>query len=165
MRAKIFFITLAVDDLDRSAGFYRDGLGWPTQGIVGQEFHDEVTGADGTIAILASLIGSPIIQAVPSWVICGRGPHMPGEGVCSGVRADACPGFDLPGQGVEVTGCQAGACASAHLVAGAGEHLDGQWGPVVVLRAARRGGEQGLLSGTGTLSSAPTLLITGRAAR
>ena len=29
---------------------YRDGLGWPTEGIVGQEFHDEVTGADGTIA-------------------------------------------------------------------------------------------------------------------
>ena len=51
MRAKIFFITLAVDDLDRSAAFYRDGLGWPTEGIVGQEFHDELTGADGTIAI------------------------------------------------------------------------------------------------------------------
>src|SRR5262249_61776881 len=51
MRAKIFFITLAVDDLDRSVAFYRDGLGWPTEGVVGQEFHDEVTGADGTIAI------------------------------------------------------------------------------------------------------------------
>ncbi len=50
MQAKIFFITLAVDDLDRSVSFYRDGLGWPTEGIVGQEFHDEVTGADGTIA-------------------------------------------------------------------------------------------------------------------
>ena len=50
MQAKIFFITLAVDDLDRSVAFYRDGLGWPTEGIVGQEFHDEVTGADGTIA-------------------------------------------------------------------------------------------------------------------
>jgi uncharacterized protein len=50
LQAKIFFITLAVDDLDRSVAFYRDGLGWPTEGIVGQEFHDEVTGADGTIA-------------------------------------------------------------------------------------------------------------------
>ena len=50
MRAKIFFITLAVDDLGRSVAFYRDGLGWPTEGIVGQEFHDEVTGADGPIA-------------------------------------------------------------------------------------------------------------------
>ncbi len=50
MRAKISFITLAVDDLDRSVAFYRDGLGWQTEGIVGQEFHDKVTGADGTIA-------------------------------------------------------------------------------------------------------------------
>ena len=50
MRAKIHFITLAVDDLDRAVAFYRDGLGWPTEGIVGREFHDEVTGADGTIA-------------------------------------------------------------------------------------------------------------------
>ena len=51
MRAKIFFITLAVEDLSRAVAFYRDGLGWPTEGIVGQQFHDEVTGADGTIAI------------------------------------------------------------------------------------------------------------------
>lgn len=51
MDAKIFFITLAVDDLGRSVAFYRDGLGWPTVGIAGREFHDEVTGADGTIAI------------------------------------------------------------------------------------------------------------------
>ena len=51
MRAKIFFITLAVEDLSRAVAFYRDGLGWPTEGIVGQQFHDEVTGADGMIAI------------------------------------------------------------------------------------------------------------------
>src|SRR5487761_1754275 len=50
MRAEIFFITLAVDDLARSVAFYRDGLGWPTEGIVGREFHDQLTGADGTIA-------------------------------------------------------------------------------------------------------------------
>ena len=50
MRAKIFFVTLALADLGRSVAFHRDGLGWPTEGIVGQEFHDEVTGADGTIA-------------------------------------------------------------------------------------------------------------------
>jgi uncharacterized protein len=52
MRAKIFFITLAVADLPASLAFYRDGLGWPTEGIVGEEFHDEVTGADGTIAFV-----------------------------------------------------------------------------------------------------------------
>lgn len=52
MRAHFSFITLAVDDLDRSLAFYRDGLGWPTEGVVGGEFHDEVTGADGTIAFI-----------------------------------------------------------------------------------------------------------------
>ena len=31
-------LTLGVDDLERSLAFYRDGLGLPTQGIVGQQF-------------------------------------------------------------------------------------------------------------------------------
>jgi catechol 2,3-dioxygenase-like lactoylglutathione lyase family enzyme len=31
-------ITLAVDDLERSLAFYRDGLGLPTEGIFGTEF-------------------------------------------------------------------------------------------------------------------------------
>jgi catechol 2,3-dioxygenase-like lactoylglutathione lyase family enzyme len=50
MRTKISVITLAVDDLARSVAFYRDGLGWSTDGIVGEQFHDDLTGADGTIA-------------------------------------------------------------------------------------------------------------------
>lgn len=31
-------ITLGVDDLERAVTFYRDGLGFATQGIIGQEF-------------------------------------------------------------------------------------------------------------------------------
>jgi catechol 2,3-dioxygenase-like lactoylglutathione lyase family enzyme len=50
LQARISFIVLGVDDLDRSVAFFRDGLGWPTEGVVGREFHDDVTGADGTIA-------------------------------------------------------------------------------------------------------------------
>ena len=38
MKPRITLITLAVADLDASLRFYRDGLGWPTEGIVGQEF-------------------------------------------------------------------------------------------------------------------------------
>lgn len=38
MRPRISVITLGVDDLERSLAFYRDGLGLPTQGIVGKEF-------------------------------------------------------------------------------------------------------------------------------
>src|SRR5215212_6640382 len=38
MKARITVITLGVDDLEKSLKFYRDGLGLPTQGIMGQEF-------------------------------------------------------------------------------------------------------------------------------
>lgn len=38
MKPRISLITLAVDDLERSLRFYRDGLGFKTDGIVGQEF-------------------------------------------------------------------------------------------------------------------------------
>ena len=38
MRARITVITLTVDDLERSLQFYRDGLGLPTQGIIGTQF-------------------------------------------------------------------------------------------------------------------------------
>jgi len=38
MKPRITLITLGVDDLERALRFYRDGLGLPTEGIVGQEF-------------------------------------------------------------------------------------------------------------------------------
>ena len=38
MKPRITLLTLGVDDLERSLAFYRDGLGLPTQGIVGQQF-------------------------------------------------------------------------------------------------------------------------------
>jgi catechol 2,3-dioxygenase-like lactoylglutathione lyase family enzyme len=38
MQPLITLITLGVDDLERALRFYRDGLGWPTDGIVGTEF-------------------------------------------------------------------------------------------------------------------------------
>jgi catechol 2,3-dioxygenase-like lactoylglutathione lyase family enzyme len=38
MQPRITLLTLGVDDLQRAVTFYRDGLGWPTEGIVGQEF-------------------------------------------------------------------------------------------------------------------------------
>lgn len=38
MRPSISLVTLGVEDLERSVAFYRDGLGFPTQGIVGTEF-------------------------------------------------------------------------------------------------------------------------------
>ena len=38
MKPRITLLTLGVDDLERSLRFYRDGLGLPTDGIVGNEF-------------------------------------------------------------------------------------------------------------------------------
>ena len=38
MKPRISVLTLGVADLERSVAFYRDGLGLPTEGIVGREF-------------------------------------------------------------------------------------------------------------------------------
>ncbi|MBL9083934.1 MAG: VOC family protein [Planctomycetales bacterium] len=40
MKPRITLIALAVDDLPRAVAFYRDGLGWPTEGIVGEELEN-----------------------------------------------------------------------------------------------------------------------------
>src|SRR5215204_3299522 len=40
MKPRIKVLTLAVADLERSLAFYRDGMGLPTKGIIGQEFED-----------------------------------------------------------------------------------------------------------------------------
>jgi len=38
MKPRITLITIGVNDLDASLRFYRDGLGFPTEGIVGKAF-------------------------------------------------------------------------------------------------------------------------------
>ena len=38
MKPQITVITLGVDSLESALNFYRDGLGFPTEGIVGKEF-------------------------------------------------------------------------------------------------------------------------------
>lgn len=38
MKPRITVLTLGVDDLERALHFYRDGLGFATAGIIGQEF-------------------------------------------------------------------------------------------------------------------------------
>jgi catechol 2,3-dioxygenase-like lactoylglutathione lyase family enzyme len=50
MKPHVHAVTLAVDDLDRSLAFYRDGLGLPTEGVVGTEFAgDAETPAGATV--------------------------------------------------------------------------------------------------------------------
>jgi catechol 2,3-dioxygenase-like lactoylglutathione lyase family enzyme len=38
MKPRLTVLTIGVDDLEKSVEFYRDGLGLPTQGIIGKEF-------------------------------------------------------------------------------------------------------------------------------
>jgi uncharacterized protein len=38
MKPRISILTLGVTDLEQSLSFYRDGLGLPTEGIIGREF-------------------------------------------------------------------------------------------------------------------------------
>lgn len=40
MQPRVTFITLGVDNLECAVTFYRDGLGWPSKGIVGTEFEN-----------------------------------------------------------------------------------------------------------------------------
>ncbi|MBP7567702.1 MAG: VOC family protein [Burkholderiaceae bacterium] len=44
MQPRLTVLTLGVADLARAVAFYRDGLGWPTQGIIGADM------ADGAVA-------------------------------------------------------------------------------------------------------------------
>jgi len=37
MKPHLTVLTLGIDDLERAVAFYRDGLRWPTKGIIGNE--------------------------------------------------------------------------------------------------------------------------------
>lgn len=53
MEPRVNVITLGVADLERALAFYRDGLGLPTEGIVGTEFEE---GAVVFITVGADLV-------------------------------------------------------------------------------------------------------------
>jgi uncharacterized protein len=52
MEPHIDAVTLAVRDLDVALAFYRDGLGLPAGEVGGRDLHDDITGAQGTIAFV-----------------------------------------------------------------------------------------------------------------
>jgi catechol 2,3-dioxygenase-like lactoylglutathione lyase family enzyme len=64
VKPRIHVITLAVDDLDRSLRFYRDGLGLKTTGIIGTEFAgDEENPAGATVVF--ELYGGLLLSLYP----------------------------------------------------------------------------------------------------
>jgi len=80
---RVDVITLAVGDIERSLRFYRDGLGFESKGVIGTEWTDEESGANGAVAVLelangllVSLYGRSDLAkdaAIPT------GPALPGE--------------------------------------------------------------------------------------
>ena len=51
MEPRIHVITLAVDDLERSLHFYRDGLGFQTEGIMGTEWTGDEAHPAGAVVM------------------------------------------------------------------------------------------------------------------
>lgn len=51
MEPRISVITLAVDDLDRSLAFYRDGLNLESPGVIGTEFQGDDTQPAGAVVM------------------------------------------------------------------------------------------------------------------
>ena len=63
MEPRLDVITLAVADLERALAFYR-GLGLESKGVVGTEWADEKTGANGAIAMF-KLEGGLLLNLYP----------------------------------------------------------------------------------------------------
>lgn len=61
---RIHLIVLAVEDLDRSLAFYRQGLGLESQGVVGTEFEGDDTRPNGSIALFR-LSGGVVLSLFP----------------------------------------------------------------------------------------------------
>jgi uncharacterized protein len=64
MQARVHVLTLAVADLERALGFYRDGLGFESPGVVGTEFSGDSTTPAGAVAMF-QLAGGLIFALYP----------------------------------------------------------------------------------------------------
>jgi len=51
VESRVDVITLAVENLERALRFYREGLGFESRGVVGTQWTDEESGANGAIAV------------------------------------------------------------------------------------------------------------------
>jgi uncharacterized protein len=83
MEARINVITLAVADLERSLAFYRDGLGFPSRGVIGTEFVGDEIEPHGAVAMF-ELQGEMILCLYPRTELAkdaeiGLGPPKTGE--------------------------------------------------------------------------------------
>ena len=71
MKPRVTVITLGVDDLAKAVAFYRDGLGWPTQGIIGKE----CSGCELFCCLIQQVIKGRAIFVQAQFVIDRRDPR------------------------------------------------------------------------------------------
>jgi catechol 2,3-dioxygenase-like lactoylglutathione lyase family enzyme len=64
VKPQVNVITIAVKDLEHSLRFYRDGLGLPTNGIIGTEFKGSKDQAAGAV-VMFELSGNLILALYP----------------------------------------------------------------------------------------------------
>jgi len=64
MKPRITVITLGVNNLVKSLSFYREGLGWPSNGIFGTEFQGDENRPSGAVAFF-ELQGGLILALYP----------------------------------------------------------------------------------------------------
>lgn len=64
MQPQVHVVTLAVENLERSLGFYRDGLGLQTRGIVGTEFSGDDVSPAGAV-VMFELNGGLMLALYP----------------------------------------------------------------------------------------------------
>jgi catechol 2,3-dioxygenase-like lactoylglutathione lyase family enzyme len=89
MRPRITVITLGVDDLEKSLAFYRDGLGLPTEGVVGRELeHGAVAFFDLQSGVRLALWAREDIAHDAAMPSSGRSPTEFTLGHNVGRRAD-----------------------------------------------------------------------------
>jgi len=89
MRPRISVITLGVSDLERAMAFYRDGLGLPTEGIIGTEFKGDETNPSGAI-VLFELQQGVMLALYPRTELAKDAKEPPGE-----VSSPASPTFSI----------------------------------------------------------------------
>lgn len=70
-------ITLAVEDLERALHFYRDGLGWESEGIIATEFERDESSGAGAVAMFR-LDGGLILSLYPRAELAHDGKVPPG---------------------------------------------------------------------------------------
>jgi uncharacterized protein len=75
MEPRINMITFAVEDLDRSLAFYRDGLGLKSPGIIGTEHPGDEQNAAGAV-VMFELEGGFVLACYPRTELAKDG-HIP----------------------------------------------------------------------------------------